>query len=192
MSDDSNGYEAVAHLYMARGNPHVGVPVVREWARRLPAGAAVLDLGCGPGFGVSEALVRAGFAVQGVDASPTMARLFQERLPGVPVVCGNVLTAAWGEGQFDAAVAWGLMFLLTAEAQERLIARVSEALVPGGRWLFTAPWQVCTWRDLMTELESRSLGRERYLELLAANGMELEGEAQDVGENHYWFARKAE
>ncbi len=71
-----------------------------------------------------------------------------------------------------------------------MIARVSEALVDGGRFLFTAPWQVCTWRDLMTGQESRSLGRDRYVELLGDNGFELEGELQDAGENHYWLARK--
>lgn len=190
MRDDSNGYEGMAREYMARGNPHVGVGAVMEWSGRLSAGAAVLDLGCGPGFGVSESLVRAGFRVHGVDASRTMAEMFRERLPGVPVLVGDVLTVELFERRFDAAVAWGLMFLLRAEEQERLMARVSEALVDGGRFLFTAPWQVCTWRDLMTHLESRSLGRDRYVELLGVNGFELEGELQDIGENHYWLTRK--
>lgn len=189
--DESNGYEAVAREYMRVVHPHVGPATVLRWSEGLRAGAAVLDLGCGPGLGISESLVRAGFRVYGVDASETMTMLFRERLPEAAVEHANALSSEFFGRRFDAALAWGLMFLLMEEEQERLIGRVSEALVAGGRFLFTAPWQVCAWLDLMTERESRSLGRKRYVELLEANGFTLEGEAEDVGENHYFLARKA-
>ena len=39
----------------------------------LPAGASVLDAGCGPGL-VAEAFLAAGHAVRGVDLSPEMIR----------------------------------------------------------------------------------------------------------------------
>jgi SAM-dependent methyltransferase len=44
----------------------------------LPAGATVLDAGCGPGL-VSEALLAAGFRVHGVDLSAEMVRRAQVR-----------------------------------------------------------------------------------------------------------------
>ena len=57
MTDRSNGYEGVAAEFLARrgsGHPNrsagVGVNLVRRWARTLPRGASVIDLGCGPTF----------------------------------------------------------------------------------------------------------------------------------------------
>jgi hypothetical protein len=43
----------------------------------------------------------------------------------------------------------------------------------------------------MTKRPSVSLGRERYLELLDAAGIELVGERSDEGENHYYLTRKS-
>ena len=50
----------------------------------------------------------------------------------------------------DAVLAWGLMFLLQAEDQHRLIQRFAEILVPGGRLLFTSPAKPAAWNDVMT------------------------------------------
>src|SRR5712664_632102 len=53
MTDRSNGYKRVAAEFLAgRGSARtrskgIGVKAVREWARALPSGAAVIDLGCG-------------------------------------------------------------------------------------------------------------------------------------------------
>jgi hypothetical protein len=53
--DGSNGYEAVADIYIARRGTRsrvgdtVGAAVVRAWADAFPPGASVLDLGSGPG-----------------------------------------------------------------------------------------------------------------------------------------------
>ncbi len=60
VSDDSNGYEAIAAEFIAlRGasaetRPAVGVLTVREWARTLRPGGAVLDLGCAPGYPITQ------------------------------------------------------------------------------------------------------------------------------------------
>ena len=77
MTDRSNGYERVAAEFLAgRGSARtrskgVGVKAVREWARTLPLGAAVIDLGSGPGFPITEILVSEGLNVYAVDASAT-------------------------------------------------------------------------------------------------------------------------
>ena len=63
MKDRSNGYEGVAAEFLAgRGSARtrsksIGVRAVREWARTLPRKAAVIDLGCGPGFPITEVLL---------------------------------------------------------------------------------------------------------------------------------------
>lgn len=82
------------------------------------------------------------------------------------------------------------MFLLKAEDQQRLIQRIAEILVPGGRLLFTSPAQRAVWNDILTGLESLSLGAEQYRELLGAVGISVAEEYEDIGENHYFDAVK--
>ena len=80
------------------------------------------------------------------------------------------------------------MFLLPADAQRKLIARVARVLNPGGRFLFTSPREVCKWQDAMTGLESLSLGQEAYELALRENGLSMVGNRTDEGENYYYFA----
>jgi len=83
------------------------------------------------------------------------------------------------------------MFLLPDEAQHRLIARVAGALAPGGRFLFSAPRQMCEWDDRLTGRPSRSLGQQAYRQALEAAGLILAHQRTDPGGNHYFDAVKA-
>jgi hypothetical protein len=78
------------------------------------------------------------------------------------------------------------MFLLSPEDQRRLIQRIAEILVPGGRLLFTSVAKPAVWNDAMTGLESRSLGAEEYRRQLSAVGLSVIGEYEDEGQNHYF------
>src|ERR1700683_3801774 len=129
MIDQSNGYEGVAPEFLARHGSGrsvgVGVKSMRTWARALPRGAAVIDLGCGPGFPITEVLVNEGLRVFGVDAAPSFIGAFRRNLPNTPVVCEAVEDSAFFNRTFDGVLAWGLMFLLSAEDQRRLIKRIA-------------------------------------------------------------------
>lgn len=188
--DSSRGYDALAREFMLRRDPTIGVATVRRWARALLPGGAVLDLGCGHGVPISQALILEGLMVYGVDASPAMVAAFHERFPQAHVACEAVEDSGLFGRTFDAVVAWGLLFLLAADAQVALIHRVASVLLPGGRFLFTSPEQACTWTDMLTGRQSISLGNEGYRAILAAAGLELLAEHQDEGENHYYDARK--
>lgn len=194
--DRSNGYEAVSEEFLARrGNSKtrsnaIGVKEVRKWAKILPRGGSVIDLGCGPGFPITAVLVEEGLQVFGVDAAPSFVAAFQRNLPGIPIACESVLESSFFDRNFDAVLAWGLMFLLKVEEQHRLIQRFAEILVPGGRLLFTSTAQPAIWNDAMTELESVSLGAEEYRKVLSASGLLVTEEYEDVGENHYCDAIK--
>lgn len=126
----------------------------------------------------------------GVDASPRMVVAFRARFPRVPVECAAVEDSDFFGRTFDGAVAWGLFFLLNADVQRRLIAKVAAILHSGGRLLFTAPSQSCSWTDEMTGRLSISLGYEAYRRTLRAKGMKLLETRCDEGENHYYFAQK--
>jgi hypothetical protein len=78
------------------------------------------------------------------------------------------------------------MFLLSPEDQRRLIQRIADILVPGGRLLFTSPAEIGFGNDVMTGLESRSLGAEEYRRRLSAVGLSVASEYQDEGQNHYF------
>ena len=192
--DQSNGYEAVSAEFLARRgrDPSIGIGVkeVRKWARTLPRGSSVIDLGCGPGFPITSVLVEEGLHVFGVDAAPSCAAAFERNLPGTPILCEAVQESGLFGRTFDAVLAWGLIFLLQAADQHRLIQRFAEILVPGGRLLFTSTAKPAVWNDAMTGLESLSLGAEQYKKLLGAVGIAVADEYEDEGENHYFDAFK--
>jgi 2-polyprenyl-3-methyl-5-hydroxy-6-metoxy-1,4-benzoquinol methylase len=78
--DPSNGYEAVASKFMERREQsRIGVATILRWARTLPPGASILDLGCGHGVPLSMALIDEGFVIYGIDASPTLTATFRSR-----------------------------------------------------------------------------------------------------------------
>ena len=85
----------------------------------LPDRARVLDLGCGTGVPISQALIDHGFNVYGVDASPSMVAAFRCRFPKIPVECAAVQDSDFFGLTFDRVIAWGLFFLLEAEVQRR-------------------------------------------------------------------------
>ena len=197
MSDDgSNGYEEIASIYVAgRGTrPQVGDAIgaatVLEWARAFPPGATVLDLGSGPGEPSTRILQECGLATYAVDASPAMVAAFRERFPGVPIEHNTAEASRFFDRTFDGVLAWGLLFLLEPAAQARVIEKVAGVLDPGGRFLFTAPKESVEWLDGMTDRPSRSLGAQTYERLLRDAGLTLVAEAEDEGENHYYFVEK--
>ncbi|HEY2376082.1 MAG TPA: class I SAM-dependent methyltransferase [Gemmatimonadaceae bacterium] len=196
MGDSSNGYEGVAADFLAgRGrapSTGIGASAVRNWARTLRRGSSVVDLGCGSGLPITKVLITEGLNVYGIDAAPSLVKAFQDNLPGVPVACESVEESLFFDRMFDGVVAWGLMFLLLPEAQRRLIQRIADVLVIGGRLLFTscAGTEPLVWNDAMTGLESRSLGGTEYRRLLSAAGLRLTREYEDEGQNHYFDAVK--
>ena len=197
MSEDgSNGYDAIAAIYVAgrgtrpRVGDAVGAAVVRAWAHAFPAGATVLDLGAGPGEPSTRILREAGLAPYAVDASPAMVAAFRERFPDVPIELSTAEASAFFDRTFDGVLAWGLLFLLAPDAQALVIEKVARALRPGGRFLFTAPKEPLEWLDGMTDRPSRSLGARTYERLLRDAGLTLVADAQDEGGNDYYFAER--
>jgi SAM-dependent methyltransferase len=190
VTDKSNGYERIAKDFIPARNRTIGPRVVREWAKRLQPGTAILDVGCGYGVPISEALMHEGFTIYGVDASPTLISEFRRRFPDAQAECCPAEDSLFFNRTFDAVVAWGLMFLLPAETQYLLIEKVAHCLNRQGHFLFTATKDPWTWDDIMTELPSISLGHEIYEQELAQHGLQLIGNDVDEGENYYYFAQK--
>lgn len=189
-ADKSHGYDAAALAFMSERNPRIGAAIVRKWSQTLPRSACILDLGCGHGVPITQVLIRAGFTVFAVDASSKMITAFRRRFPSACAECAAVEDSDFFGRTFDGIVAWGLLFLLPADAQAALIAKVARALKSGGKFLFTSPKEAFTWRDALTGRQSLSLGSAEYQRILQAEGLTLDGELSDEGNNHYYFASK--
>ena len=190
MIDRSNGWDAVAPQLIALRSPTIGLTTLEKWIASLPVRGGILDLGCGGGIPVSQALMRAGFDVYGIDAAPSLVAAFRHRFPTAHVACETIEDSPFFDRSFDAAVAIGLLFLLPDQTQRDVVRRVAGVLTAGGRFLFTAPVEPGSWPDSFTGRPSVSLGIDGYKGAIDDAGLTLVGEYVDEGENHYYDTRK--
>lgn len=185
--DPSRGWNAIAHRFI-EVRSGIGAEIVRQWARQLPSGGAVVDVGCGSGKPISAVLAEEGFKVFGIDASPALVAEFRRQFPSAEIACEAAQTSGFFRRKFDGALAVGLLFLLPANDQREVIDRIAGALEPGGRFLFSAPRQPCAWDDNLTGQPSLSLGEGEYRRALEQAGMRLYGHYVDEGQNDYFDA----
>jgi methionine biosynthesis protein MetW len=99
----------VVALFKARGRPASGDAPGARWqedliAREIPAGARVLDLGCGDGFLLERLMRERGVRGQGVEIDPD--QVFACVARGVPVIQADLGTGlTWCDDQaFDVVV----------------------------------------------------------------------------------------
>lgn len=188
--DLSGGWNDAADRFMA-ARSNVGAALVRNWAdAHLPAGGDVLDLGCGSGVPIAQALFDRGFELFGIDASARLIAAFDQRFPDAHSACEAAQDSAFFNRRFDAVIAIGLLFLLDRQAQETIIQAVGSALKPGGRFLFSAPIEPCEWPDMLTGRRSLSLGAQGYEPLLRASVLRAMGRHADEGGNTYFDTMK--
>jgi len=114
------------------------ISVYLPWLKAIPAGAPVLDLGCGRGE--SLALLRdQGIPARGVDSSARMVALCRER--GLEAVGGDLFGTLAGveEGSLGAVVSFHVIEHLPAASLDRLVRLAYRALKPGGVLILETP-----------------------------------------------------
>ncbi|WP_299293081.1 class I SAM-dependent methyltransferase [uncultured Tateyamaria sp.] len=102
----------------------------------LPAGARVLDLGCGSGDPIARWFIAEGFRVTGVDFVQPMLDLARGRWPEGDWRLGDMRTLDLPD-RFEGIVAWNSFFHLRPDEQRTCIAHMARHLVPGGSLLLT-------------------------------------------------------
>jgi SAM-dependent methyltransferase len=189
-----NDYDRVFECHVAARSHDIGVRDVIEWAHGLPLGSTILDLGCGHGVPLAQALVNAGFDVFGIDSSPRMITAFRANVPAAHAEVAAIEDSDWFGMAFDGIVAWGVLFFLAPAAQEAVIAKVAKALKPHGRFLFTAPRPPVAWEDTINGVTFPcvSLGASSYAHLLNEHGLSLISEHTDKAENDYYISEKTD
>lgn len=183
----------IADWYASQRTGSMGVPEVTALAASLPAGASVLDVGCGTGLPLTRVLLEHGCQVTGVDSSRELLARFQANFPHVPALHAPIQSCALPARTFDAAIAWGVLFHLSHAEQEQAIATIAKALKPGAAFLFTSG-------DVHGSLDGapmngvpfryHSYSVDGYRGLLRAHGLTLEATHTDPGGNRYYLSRK--
>ncbi|MBA3532545.1 MAG: class I SAM-dependent methyltransferase [Ardenticatenales bacterium] len=119
----------------------------------LPSRSVLLDGGCGPGLH-ALALARLGHRVTGVDIGPAVVRYAQEQAAqglNATFAVADLLTLAL-DTRFDVTfVLYGHLHTFRPEEAWRLLRRLRQHLLPGGRLLLEARmeanWDRSTYRN---------------------------------------------
>ena len=121
----------------ARAREVYGAEDVHGFARRailaalaLGRGDWVLEVGCGGGLLLREAL-QAGARATGIDHSPEMVSVANDRAPGADVVLAKAEALPFGAGAFS-AIAMSVVFFFF-DHPETVLSECRRVLRPGGR-----------------------------------------------------------
>ncbi len=197
MSDSSRRiielYERHAQAWDAdRGRSLMKKAWLDRFARRLPPGATLLDVGCGSGEPIARYLAHAGFAITGIDSSPSLIAIARARFPAAEWMVADMRALALGR-RFHGVVAWDSFFHLTMDEQRAMFTRFAAHALPGAPLLFTSGSSegeaIGAWRG--EPLYHASLAAAEYERLLEANGFSVQAHRADdpeCGGHTVWLA----
>ena len=188
-------YDLIADWFPTDRGRTVGVAEALAVAATLPVRSRILDVGCGNGVPVTEALVNAGYRVVGLDSSAGMLAHFQTNLPGTLVVRGDARRCPFVNSSFDAAISMGMMFHLSRGEQSMALASVSRVLRPGAPFLFTGAEieeaDNAGITGTMNGVTFHYYAVPSYRALTAEHGLVLVDVQDDPGVATYYLTRKS-
>ena len=168
-------------------------PWLERFAARVPAGGEILDVGCGMAEPIARHFIERGFAVTGVDSSPSLIEICRRRFPDRQWLVGDMRKLALGR-RFDGVIAWHSFFHLSPDEQRPMFARFAAHVRPGGVLMFTSGHghgeAIGHWQG--EPMYHGSLDPSEYRELLGGNGFSiLEHQCRDPGCGNatIWLAR---
>jgi len=170
------GYDTVGDAY----RPASAASSTRAWflgetLARIPVGADVLELGCGPGW---DAIALAeSRTYTGVDVSTTMLALARERVPSGAFLEADLTSLELPEESFDAVVSLYVLGHIPAAEHRSTYRRVASWLRPGG--VFCANFPLTPGDDVEADwlgvpMFFGGIGREATDQALREAGFELE------------------
>jgi SAM-dependent methyltransferase len=159
----------------------------------LPPRATILDLGCGSGEPIAKYLINRDFAVEGVDAAPTLIAFCRERFPTQRWHVADMRNLALGK-TFHGILAWDSFFHLCHDDQQRMFPIFKSHAAAGAALMFTTGTShgVAMGSYNGEPLYHASLAPGEYMALLAANGFRVQAqviEDPNCGHHTVWLAR---
>jgi SAM-dependent methyltransferase len=133
----AEGYDAISERYLAWSALRPSATRLRYLGLALeliPAGSAVLELGCGAGIPMTAALAE-GRTVTGVDISETQIEAARRNVPAATFVLADMTTLDFEPASFDAVVAFYALTHVPRDEQAGLLERIRRWLRPGGLFL---------------------------------------------------------
>jgi SAM-dependent methyltransferase len=187
-------YERHASAFDAeRGRSLFEKPWLDRFLALLPPGAAVLDIGCGSGEPIARYLIEKGYAVSGVDSSPSLIGLCRTRFPDFDWQVADMRSLLLGR-RFDGLLAWDSFFHLTPEDQRGMFAVFRAHAAAGTALMFTCGPEhgeaIGTFGG--EPLYHGSLAPAEYRALLAEQGFEVVAhvaEDESCGGHTIWLAQ---
>ena len=128
-----DGQARLSHAYLG--------PAMRAFSRSLPAGARIVDLGCGNGA-LTATLLGAGAEIHGIDGSESGIEWATRCYRGIAFrqgdITGNLRTLGLEPDSFDAVVAAEV--IEHVYEPRRMASNAFELLKPGGALFLTTPY----------------------------------------------------
>jgi ubiquinone/menaquinone biosynthesis C-methylase UbiE len=151
------GYNIIADRYLAeRTTDSEDVRLLDELVRRLPAGAKVLDAGCGAGLPISQMLSEK-FEVTGVDFSEAQIKLAKKNVPNATFICQDMTKLDFPENTFDGICSYYAIIHIPREEHQALLARFYRILKPSGLALLCLGAE-----NLIDDIDENFLGTRMY------------------------------
>ncbi|HWM47852.1 MAG TPA: class I SAM-dependent methyltransferase [Xanthobacteraceae bacterium] len=187
-------YEAHARCWDEdRGRTLFEKPWLDRFAKLLPEGGAVLDIGCGSGEPIARHLIAGGYRVTGIDSSPTLIGMCRSRFPHAEWRVADMRSLSLGH-RFDGMLAWDSFFHLTPDDQRSMFAVFRAHAAAAAALMFTsgprAGEAIGSYQG--EPLYHSSLGLDEYAALLRRYGFEIvahRAEDPDCGGHTVWLAR---
>ena len=138
-----DAYERSAKECVARWSRrrHRRPPLLAEWLQYLPAGARLLDLGCGGGQDAGD-LGRRGHRVVGLDRTSALLLLGRHRHPSLPLVRADLRDLPFQAMSFDGLWAAAVLMHLPKPDARRILADLCKLVRPGGLFAATVTYGV--------------------------------------------------
>jgi SAM-dependent methyltransferase len=155
----ADGYDAIADRYLAWSDLRPSPARLRYLTLALeliPAGSAVLDLGCGAGIPMTQALAQ-DRVVTGVDISATQIAMARRNVPSAAFIQADMTSVDFEPGTFDAVVAFYSLTHVPRDEHLPLVLRVRGWLRPRGLFLASMGAD-----DEPGDVESGWLGADMY------------------------------
>jgi cyclopropane fatty-acyl-phospholipid synthase-like methyltransferase len=179
-------YDLIAEQWQANKRAAGYIEHVLRYVDRvlegLPAGAKVLDLGCGTGEPVARYVVGRGFRVTGVDESAEMLKFARQTIPEAELIHGDMVTVELVD-TFDAAVAWDSMFHVERRHHAAIYRKLATYLRAGARLLLSVGGSAPAEDDSVEGFTSEMYGQTFYYsgfapevtrKLIEESGFEIE------------------